>query len=90
MLLHRSQEHHVGFFACFLSLCHLYCILQPPIDQPALDGESAAVGLSAADKPAMSPRMPVLHALNLIVGDFPGTFFAIGERKKWSIYCDPY
>jgi hypothetical protein len=40
------------------------------------------VGLSAEDRPALSPRMPVLHALNRTVGDFPDTFFAIGEREK--------
>jgi hypothetical protein len=80
----------VGFFASFLSLCHLYCFLQPPVDQPTLDDEGAPVGISAEDKPTLSPLMPVLHSPKLIAGDFPDTFFAIGQRKKWSIYCDPY
>jgi hypothetical protein len=75
VLLHRPKERRVGFSLFFLSLCHLYCILQPPINQPAVDGEGNAVGLSAEDKPALSPRMPVSHALNRIVGDFPDNFF---------------
>lgn len=53
----------------------MYCILQPPIDQPAVDGEGTAVGLSAEVKPALSSHIPILHALNRIVGDIPDTFF---------------
>jgi hypothetical protein len=52
----------------------LHSILQLPIQQLAVDREGLAVGLSAKDKPDLSPRMPVLHAVNLIAGDFPGTF----------------
>jgi hypothetical protein len=71
-------------------MCHLHCILKPPINQPVLEDEGASVGILAEDKPVLSPCMPVLHALNVVVGDFPDTFFAIGQRKKWSIYCDSY
>jgi hypothetical protein len=73
----------VGFFASFFPrLCHLYYILHSPIDQPSLEGEDAVVGLSAEDKPALSPSMSVLHALNLSFGYFPGTFSQSGREKK--------
>ena len=62
----------------------MYCILQPPFDQPAVDGEGAAVGLWAEDKPFLSPCMPVLLALKRIVGDFQDTFFFRSRREKKS------
>lgn len=82
MLLRRPKERRVGFSLLFWACAICTAFFGHPLTNRLSTVRTLQWVFSAEDKPALSPHMPVLHALNRIVGDYPDTFFSQSERQK--------